>query len=320
MASQKNVLLTCGESRTGNAIAMLLLDRPDLKQHIGAMRITFPPGVTDPLVANKGAELVTLPTNDLAAADIQSLAQTYLGADVVIMIPPASPDKINQARASANAAKMAGVKNVILISSQGCTSGTPALGEFFHIEQETMEIMAGAGAHCCIIRSGHYMQNLFLYAKQMREEKFLGLPIGNGKFAPVDARDVAISAARVALSGDKNAISSVHWNQCYTITGPDLVNGNELIQIGKPHLAKVGLHGVGFRDVSKDAWAQYITNNVPTMDPSEMGILAEEFDLVRQGLMAEVCMDVKRIAPDEKPTTADEFFQEYAELFAGREE
>lgn len=299
---------------------MLLLDRPDMRQRIGGLRITFPPGVTDPLVANKGAELVSLPTNDLAAADQNNLVQKYMGADVVIMIPPASPNKIQQARASANAAKTAGVKNVVLISSEGCTSGTPALGEFFRIEQETMEIMAGTGVHCCIIRAGHYMQNLFLYAKQIREEKFLGLPIGTGKFAPVDARDVAMSAVRVAISGDKTAISSVHRNQCYTITGPELVDGNELMQIAEPHLTKVGLKGVGFRDISKDAWAQYITNNVPTMDPSEMAVLAEQFDLVRQGLMAEVCMDVKRVAPDEKPTTADEFFQEYAQLFAGKEE
>lgn len=315
---KKNIVVTTGESRTADAIVRVMMDRADMKQHVGSLKVMHPPDLDNPELSKVGAEIVNLPKTDLSQCDPDECAEMFKGADVAILIPAAVQNKVEQAQAMMKAVKLAGVKNVVLISSQGCTSGLPRLGEFMKIEQAAKQMMPDA--NLCVLRAGHYMQNLFIYAKQMKEGKHLGIPTGDGKFAPIDDRDVALCAAKIALSGNKYSIASEHVNQVYTLTGLELASGEEIVRMAKPHLQKVGLSSMEFKSLSKNEWGKYIREAVPDMDPSEMELLSEEFDLVREGKLAEICQDVKRICPQENPTTLDEFFQEYADDVFGKEE
>lgn len=317
---KKNIVVTTGESRTADAIVHVLMERSDMKQHVGSVKVMHPPGLDNPELSKLGAEILNLPKADVSQCDPEECAKMFKGADVAIMIPPAVQDKVQQAQAMMKAAKLAGVKNVLLISSQGCTSGLPRLGEFLKIEQAARQMMPDA--NLCIIRAGHYMQNIFIYAKQMKEGKHLGIPTGKGKFAPIDARDVALCVAKIALSGNQDSIASEHVNQTYTLTGLEAVSAEDMVRTANPHLQKVGLSSIEYKSLSKEEWGKYIHQAVPDMDQSEVDLLAEEFDLVRQreGELAEISQDVKKICPDEKPTTLDEFFQEYADEVFAKEE
>ena len=162
---KKNIVVTTGESRTADAIVRVMMDRADMKQHVGSLKVMHPPDLDNPELSKVGAEIVNLPKTDLSQCDPDECAEMFKGADVAILIPAAVQNKVEQAQAMMKAVKLAGVKNVVLISSQGCTSGLPRLGEFMKIEQAAKQMMPDA--NLCVLRAGHYMQNLFIYAKQI---------------------------------------------------------------------------------------------------------------------------------------------------------
>lgn len=104
---------------------------------------------------------------DMIGGDSAELASTFKSFDTVVLIPPATTKKLEVGQKLINVAADSGVKNVVLLSDccAGLASDKPRFGEFLQLEKLAKGKLGNA--NLCIVRAGHYMQNLFLYAKQV---------------------------------------------------------------------------------------------------------------------------------------------------------
>ena len=196
------------------------------------------------------------------------------------------------------------LRNCIVISTQGCEeSDKPEKAKFKVIEDFAKSQLKDSNV--CIIRSGNYMQNLFLYAKQMKETGFLGLPTDKGKFASVDALDVGHATAMLCEEPSKIVKFK---NQTFTLTGGESMNGEQIVELFK----KCGLT-VHFKNISTKEAVRYL-KGLATVDESEINFLLEDFDLVKEGKMDYVTDDFKKLC-DKEPRSLEDFLKDGIDAF-----
>ncbi|KAI8826981.1 uncharacterized protein EV422DRAFT_512177 [Fimicolochytrium jonesii] len=302
MSTKINILVTTAESRTADAI----LAEFNRKYHnLTDMHMC---AQISPNVETKEREYdnVKLITCDPAEASCEELCQAMQNMDTVILIPPASENKVEVAKKLMDCAMKCNVKNCVVLSDC-CAELAPDAKQyrkFVEIEKYIKEKCGKGNCHVAFARSGHYMQNLFLYAKQMKENGFLGLPMGKGKFAPVDNRDVAIAVLALATSGSE--MSDKFRDKTFHLTGTEVVSGEDIVNAAK----EAGLdHKLTFKDIPEEEAKEYLSQ-IPQMDPSEVELILEDFRLVREGKLQKATSDLKDLIV-EKPTTLFDFFKEY---------
>ncbi len=76
------------------------------------------------------------------------------------------------------------------------------------------EYIRASGLAWTMIKPNFFMQNLLGSAKSIKENQSFSLPMGDGKTAMADARDIGAATAE-ALAGRG------HEGQSYEITGPE---------------------------------------------------------------------------------------------------
>jgi uncharacterized protein YbjT (DUF2867 family) len=167
---------------------------------------------------------------DIDSMSSSEISSKLSGCDLAILIPPASAKKIEISKKLVTACKEAQVNNVVLLSLQqpGQSAGDH-IQKFLQIEEEAKK---SGIKNFCIIRTGWTDQNMFLYAKQMKDTKHLGIPIAQGKFAPIDVRDVGQALCKI-LDLKNKKIHDKHVQQTYTLTGAQSMNGKEMAECAK---------------------------------------------------------------------------------------
>jgi len=155
----RNVCITAVDGQTGFLIAELLLK--DNKFHRQISSITGlalnPSAPNVDMLENLGAKIVPHQPGRVRTM-VTTLKKTH--CDTICLIPPAHCDRVDITLELVEAAKKAGVSNVLLISSAGCdyadTQKQPRLREFIDIEST---VLANKGdpaaplAHSpCVIR------------------------------------------------------------------------------------------------------------------------------------------------------------------------
>jgi len=295
------IVITTAESRTGDAImqeAELLAKQGGKLDFCGL----YPPNI-QPLQLQYGKSI----QGDVASASVEELASLLQGAHTVILIPPATQYKVDIAAKLTQAAVTAGVPNMILISDIRLNNipDEPAVAMFGQIEEGAKQLAKGK-ANLIILRAGHYMQNLFLYAVQMQNEGALGLPTGDGKMAPIDVRDVALISLTVASN------PQAHAGQVYNLSGLEALNGHEMMQVAR----EAGLPEklANFKNISEKELAN-LYRQIPDLDPSEGERNRADFAFVREN-GDKVFPDAKKLS-SRPPTTLLEFFKEYKGIFLG---
>jgi uncharacterized protein YbjT (DUF2867 family) len=128
------------------------------------------------------------------------------------------------------AAKQAGVKHIVKLSTLEASQHVIQVGKW-HFERE--ELIRKSGLEWTFLRPGMFMSNTIdWWADSIKQQGAVFFPGGKGQVAPVDPRDVAaIAAAALTQPG--------HNGQIYELTGPELLNMGEMVQvigkvIGKP--------------------------------------------------------------------------------------
>ncbi len=143
-------------------------------------------GVRDPDSAGltTGAEVVRLDFGDARTA-----APALAGVDrLFLMRPPAISDVRAALGPLVDAARAAGVRQVVVLSVMGVNPALP------HWRLERM--VRQAGLPSTALRPAYFAQNLLTaFGKELREHSELRLGAGNGKVSFVDARDVSAVAA-----------------------------------------------------------------------------------------------------------------------------
>ncbi|HYH98928.1 SDR family oxidoreductase [Hyalangium sp.] len=197
-----------------------------------------------------------------------TLPPALQGVDTVIQVNPMSPVMAQQARSLAQAARQAGVKHLVRSSLMGV--GEPDLISEAVWHAEADQAIADSGIPFTLLRPNQYFQN-FISARNnqtIRSQGFIALPLGTSRVSNIDTRDIAESAARVALS-----LGTEHHGKAYVLTGAEASTMEEVAKvmgdaIGKPvrYVAvepekfQQGLLGAGLPPVIVDAiqgWFAY---------------------------------------------------------------
>jgi uncharacterized protein YbjT (DUF2867 family) len=160
-------------------------------------------------------------------------------AGVFLLVPGIGTDHTAHAIA---AAKAAGVRRIVLLSSYAVRGDPlPAMGRWHH---EREQMIRAAGLSATFLRPCGFMTNAFDWLPTLREGGYVLDPVGPGRAAPIDPADIAAVAA-TALTQEG------HQGKEYVLTGDEAFTVAEQVQI----LAKALGHDIEVREVATPAEA-----------------------------------------------------------------
>jgi uncharacterized protein YbjT (DUF2867 family) len=152
----------------------------------------------------------------------ETLHVALTGVSRVFLATPFSEDQVDIGKRVIDAAKQAGVEQIVRLSVVGADAKPGIQLGRWHREVE--EYLEQSGLAYTLLRPGGFMQNFLHYnADSIRQQGQLDLPIGEGKVSYIDVRDIAAVAAAVL-----SAEGTEHYGQAYTLTGPAAVSGAEV--------------------------------------------------------------------------------------------
>ena len=162
------------------------------------------------------------------AAALEGVTRAYVTYQPDLALPGA----VDAIRAFLMAAKMAGVKHVVLLSGRG------------EEEAEAAEqVLQTSGLDWTVLRASWFMQNFS--ENYMRDELLSGsltLPVGQTKEPFIDADDIA-DVAVAALT------QSSHRNRLYELTGPELLSFNDAVsELAGATGRELSFYSVSFAD------------------------------------------------------------------------
>ena len=172
----------------------------------------------------KGAEAVK---GDLA--DPSSLDPAFRGAQAVFLLTNSSPESVRLKKNAIDAAKKAGVERVVNLSVLGAEANSPVQLSRWHAQTE--QALRESGLAWTNLQPGFFMQNLLGMATIKSQGAIYGAA-GEGKLAPIDARDIAAAAVE-ALTGKG------HERKSYPLTGPEALSFAQIAEklskaVGEP--------------------------------------------------------------------------------------
>ncbi|OTB17203.1 hypothetical protein K445DRAFT_273333 [Daldinia sp. EC12] len=315
----RNVCITGAEGQTGHLIANLLLQPdkyPDIGKVDSVVALTLHPRhhhVKE--LQSLGAKIVHhVPGREKVM--VNTLKET--GCDTICLVPPAHKDKHDICVELVQAAKKAGIQNVLLISSAGADYADPRrqphLREFIELESLVLSTKGDPssplGHSPCVIRAGFYAENILLYAPQAQSEGSLPLPIGKEhKFAPVALGDVAQVAAHVLSGKGSHGFDDKHRGQMMIVTGPQLCAGEELATAASTALDSP----MQFEDISPTEAKKVLKAQASEVDESEKEYLLEYYSLVREGKTNYIATTAFHDVTGNHPTQPTDFFKMYSD-------
>ena len=148
------------------------------------------------------------------AGDAASVSKALAGAERLLVLLPNSQRQLELETSLVDQAKRAGVRHIVKISSMEAVADATAAIPKIHWASE--EHIRKSGMAWTMIKPNFFMQNFLASARSIKESKSFSMPMGNGKTAMSDARDIgAVTAEALAGKG--------HEGKSYEITGPELL-------------------------------------------------------------------------------------------------
>jgi uncharacterized protein YbjT (DUF2867 family) len=232
---EDNMYVVLGASgNTGQVVAKTLLSNGQQVRAFGRNASHLQP------LAAEGAEIFTGDVTDSGA-----LAKAFQHADsAYIMIPPNTTTKDYRAfqdqasDAIANAARNAGIQNIVTLSSLGAekTSGTGPVVGLHNLEQKLNQISAANILH---LRTGYFMENTLPQVGAIRMMGSAAGPIRPDlKLQMIAARDIGMIAAQalLGLAFRGKQTQELHGQRDIDYTEAAGIIGKA---IGKPNLAYI---------------------------------------------------------------------------------
>jgi len=266
-------------------------------------------------------------TSTYKLEDRGSMERCFKGHDVVYIIPAHEENRVEGARNMIDACKNSGVKNILLksvVKADEAQQGS--LKEYCEIEQYLQKSNV---EHRCVMRVGIFMQTFLVYTRQVQQSGELPVATGEGKFAPIDLKDMARFVACL-LSGkhrrdgddedeDDNAVAGnmgmpytlpdEHHGKCYCLTGPEALTGEQIVQRASQAIgAQLKSRQVDRRETEK------IIRESGQMKEKEMHLLLDMYEMVKQNKYNEVTRDFEKVV-GKKPRKVEEFFSEHSKDF-----
>jgi uncharacterized protein YbjT (DUF2867 family) len=237
---------------TGNIGAPLVKELVTAGQQLRAF-------VTDPAKAKqKLGDKVELAKGNLG--DPASLDAAMKGVTRVFLLAPPAPDSPFDGNVVA-AAKKAGVGHIVKLSVAGAQYDATRFGKWHRVGEKAVE---ASGIPWTFLRPVGFQDNAFMWVQTVKSQGAIYQPLGDGKMAAIDARDIAAVAAKCLAS------PASHANKAYDLTGPEALSMTDQAKqlgdaIGKPvkyvdvpdAAAKDAMVGMGFPAIMADAMLEF---------------------------------------------------------------
>jgi uncharacterized protein YbjT (DUF2867 family) len=240
------------------------------------------------------ADKVDIFTGDLA--DAKTLAPALSGADTLLLLN-SGENLAAQDESAAQAAKFAGVKHLVKLSSYDANEniGTGV----WHAQGEAA--IRKSGIPFTFVRPSGFMSNAAYWAYSIERDAVVRSCTGDGKIPFIHPKDIAAVTVD-ALTSDK------YRGESLTITGPEPLSYAEMAAkigaaIGKP---------VRFEPISEDQVRLRMEQDGDS--PADIEAHLSIYRAIRQGRLAKPTAVVERVL-GRPPLTFDHWIQENLEVF-----
>ena len=172
----------------------------------------------------KAQALASLPGVELVEGDMtrpETLTNALSGVDRVLVISSSDDQMVRTQSAFVDAAKKAGVRDIVKLSGLKASLTSPFIFNRMHAEIERhIESSGVAWAH---LRPSQFMTEYLRELPTLVPQKAFFLPLEDVKLAPVDMEDIAKAAfALLTTSG--------HEGKRYEMTGPEALSMTEIAE------------------------------------------------------------------------------------------
>jgi uncharacterized protein YbjT (DUF2867 family) len=244
------------------------------------------------------------PGVETVIADLErpaSLDKALKGVDKIYLVSSVDP-RVSLLHGNViDAAKRAGVKQIVRLSALGAATNSPC--RFLKWHGEVDERLSRSGLSFAILRPHNFMQTLLATKKTVQSDGAIYLPGKDARIAPIDTRDVAAAAVAVITSEG-------HSGRIYDLTGPEVLGYADMAKqlgeaIGRP---------VEYVDVSAEAAREaMLADGWPEFQAD--GYI-ELLALQATGVAADVTQTVEKLT-GVKPRPFETFAKDYAGIFTG---
>ncbi len=174
--------------------------------------------------AKKAAALFG-PGTEVAAGDLDrpdTLARAMAGVDKLYLASAVGAQLVEQHRRAIAAARRAGVRHIVRISTEAVDNPLPCkLRDWHRSGERDLEESGIAWTH---LRPCNFMHNMLVFQPAIARRSSFAAPFGDGRMALVDVRDIAaVAVAALTVPG--------HERKSYKVTGSDWLSYHDIARI-----------------------------------------------------------------------------------------
>ncbi|KAI8097279.1 uncharacterized protein BX664DRAFT_383583 [Halteromyces radiatus] len=161
------------------------------------------------------------------------LSLALRGVDHIILAVGHDDTRVSMAKHLIQTAVQSGIKSILLVSHVGAASHThETLQQYADIER----LVIDTDCQWTILRPDWLNQNFHLWAPYIEKHRHLPLPIPDDtEMCPIDMKDICKVIEQLILDKSnknwKSELDDLHNGQVYTLTGSQVVNPKELVQM-----------------------------------------------------------------------------------------
>jgi uncharacterized protein YbjT (DUF2867 family) len=157
-----------------------------------------------------GVELVVGDVADGAVLD-----RALAGVESVLMTLPNGQQQLDLESRFVAAAKRAGVRHLVKMSSMEATpTARSPIAKIHYASEQNIE---QSGLAWTFMKPNYFMQNFLANASTIKEQNRFFMPLGTGQVATIDCRDIGAATAVVLTTPG-------HAGQRYELTGPEVLD------------------------------------------------------------------------------------------------
>jgi uncharacterized protein YbjT (DUF2867 family) len=231
-------------------------------------------------------------------SDATSMAAALSGVDAFLLVSSVGEELAARDEVAAKAAKAAGVKHLVKISSMAVPQKNIWTG-VWHAQGEA--VVGTSGVPFTFVRSAGFMENCLQWANSIKSEGVVGSSAGDGKTPVIHSQDIADVVIKVLTT-------QAYIGESLPVTGPEMLSYPEMVAkigavIGKP---------VRYETLSdEEQRRQLVARNRP---PHMVEAILSIFRATREGRIAGVTDTVERVL-GRKPLSFDRWLEQHAAVF-----
>jgi uncharacterized protein YbjT (DUF2867 family) len=231
-------------------------------------------------------------------SDATSMAAALSGVDAFLLVSSVGEELAARDEVAAKAAKAAGVKHLVKISSMAVPQKNIWTG-VWHAQGEA--VVGTSGVPFTFVRSAGFMENCLQWANSIKSEGVVGSSAGDGKTPVIHSQDIADVVIKVLTT-------QAYIGESLPVTGPEMLSYPEMVAkisavIGKP---------IRYQMLSdEEQRRQLVARNRP---PHMVEAILSIFRATREGRIAGVTDTVERVL-GRKPLSFDRWLEQHAAVF-----